>query len=70
MGLSWWHLVIVLAVFVLLFGAGRISALMADAGKGFKSFRRAVAEGDEEKIRPEPVNTKPRQRNATRGKRA
>ena len=44
MGLSWWHILIVLAVFMLLFGAGRISGLMGDIAKGLKSFNKAMAE--------------------------
>ena len=30
MGLSWWHILLVLLVFVLLFGTGKISGLMGD----------------------------------------
>jgi len=52
MGLSWWHIVLVLLVFVLLFGGGKISALMGDVAKGLKSFKTGMAEDDEEE-RPE-----------------
>jgi sec-independent protein translocase protein TatA len=52
MGLSWWHIVLVLLVFVLLFGRGKISALMGDVAKGIKSFKMGIAE-DEEEERPE-----------------
>ena len=47
-GLSWWHILLVLVVFVLLFGAGRISGLMADTAKGLKSFKKGLADEDEE----------------------
>lgn len=40
--LSAWHWLIVLAIIFLLFGRGRISALMGDVGKGIGSFRREV----------------------------
>ena len=54
MGLSWWHILLVLLVFVLLFGAGRISGLMGDIAKGLKSFNRAMtADDDEERPRGE-----------------
>ena len=52
MGLSWWHILLVLLVFVLLFGAGRISGLMGDIAKGLKSFNRAMTADDDEE-RPE-----------------
>jgi sec-independent protein translocase protein TatA len=47
-GLSGWHLLLVLVVFVLLFGAGRISGLMADLAKGLKSFKKGMADSDDE----------------------
>ena len=40
MGLSWWHILLVLLVFVLLFGTGKISGLMGDLAKGIKSFKK------------------------------
>jgi len=39
MGLSWWHILLVLLVFVLLFGTGKISGLMGDTAKGIRAFR-------------------------------
>ncbi|MBZ9696476.1 MULTISPECIES: twin-arginine translocase TatA/TatE family subunit [unclassified Mesorhizobium] len=42
--LSAWHWLIVFAVIILLFGRGRISALLADIGKGIGGFRREVRE--------------------------
>ena len=48
MGLSWWHIILVLLVFVLLFGAGRISGLMGDIAKGLRSFNRTMTEDDDE----------------------
>ena len=53
MGLSWWHILLVLVVFVLLFGAGRISSLMGDIAQGLRSFKKGMAEDDGES-RPEP----------------
>jgi sec-independent protein translocase protein TatA len=44
---SIWHWLIVLLVIVLLFGAGRISGVMGDLGKGLKSFKKGMSEEDE-----------------------
>ena len=40
------HWLVVLAVVVLLFGAGRISGIMGDVAKGIKSFKKGLAEDD------------------------
>ena len=74
MGLSWWHILFVLAVFVLLFGAGRISGLMSDLAKGLRSFNKAMAEEDDDERRGveliENKGTMPRRRTAPRVKRS
>jgi sec-independent protein translocase protein TatA len=46
MGLSWSHILIVLVLFVLLFGRGKISELMGDVAQGIKSFKKGIAEDD------------------------
>ena len=54
MGLgSGWHWLLVLLVFVLLFGAGKISGLMGDLAKGIKTFKKEMADGGEEPEEPE-----------------
>jgi sec-independent protein translocase protein TatA len=53
MGLSWSHILIVLVLFVLLFGRGKISELMGDLAQGIKSFKKGIAE-DESKAEAEP----------------
>jgi sec-independent protein translocase protein TatA len=58
MGLSWSHILIVLVLFVLLFGRGKISELMGDVAQGIKSFKKGMAE-DEEKP-AEPAKPSPR----------
>ena len=40
--LSIWHLLIVLAVVMVLFGAGRIPTLMGDLAKGVKAFKKGM----------------------------
>jgi sec-independent protein translocase protein TatA len=54
MGLSWSHILIVLVLFVLLFGRGKISELMGDVAQGIKSFKKGMAEDDEPAKEPEP----------------
>jgi len=51
MGLSWSHILIVLVLFVLLFGRGKISELMGDVAQGIKSFKKGISE-DEEEAKP------------------
>jgi sec-independent protein translocase protein TatA len=59
MGLgSGWHWLLVLLVFVLLFGAGKISGLMGDLAKGIKSFKKEMADPGEEPEEPAKPETK------------
>ncbi len=46
MGLSFWQIAIVVLLFVLLFGRGKISDLMGDVAKGIKSFKKGLSEED------------------------
>ncbi len=39
---SIWHLLIVLVVVILLFGAGRLPTLMGDMAKGVKAFKKGL----------------------------
>ncbi|MBV8169105.1 MAG: twin-arginine translocase TatA/TatE family subunit [Alphaproteobacteria bacterium] len=41
---SVWHLLIVLVVVVVLFGAGRIPTLMGDMAKGIKAFKKGMSD--------------------------
>ena len=50
---SLWQILIVVVLLVLLFGRGKISALMGDVAKGIKSFKRGMAE--DETAAPEPA---------------
>ncbi len=54
MGLSWSHILIVLVLFVLLFGRGKISELMGDVAQGIKSFKKGMAEDEEPAKEPGP----------------
>jgi len=63
---SIWPWIIVLAIVLLLFGRGKVSGLMGDVAQGMKSFRKGLADDDDEvaqNARPieratvEPINT-------------
>ena len=43
MGISFWQIAIVVVLVVLLFGRGKISALMGDVAKGIKSFKKGMS---------------------------
>ncbi|MEJ7934034.1 twin-arginine translocase TatA/TatE family subunit [Sphingobium sp. AN558] len=50
------HWVIVLLVVMLLFGGGRISGLMGDVAKGIKSFKKGMAEDDDDVASAKPAS--------------
>jgi sec-independent protein translocase protein TatA len=70
MGLSWSHILIVLVLFVLLFGRGKISELMGDVAQGIKSFKKGMAEDDEKPAKPAEPAPKTIEHKADVGSRA
>lgn len=46
MGLSIWHLLVVVLVVVLLFGTKRLPNVMEDMAKGIKSFKKGLKDED------------------------
>ena len=46
MGISFWHIVIVLLVVLLLFGAGKIPRLMKDLGSGITAFKKGLKDNE------------------------
>jgi sec-independent protein translocase protein TatA len=72
MGLSWSHILIVLVLFVLLFGRGKISELMGDVAHGIKSFKKGMNEDEEASAAETKViehqGTKPAAKSAARAK--
>ncbi len=52
--LSWTHILVVVALVVLLFGTGRVSDLMGDVAKGIKSFKKGLADDDDEPAARKP----------------
>tara|TARA_S200000501_G_scaffold194789_1_gene183494 strand:- start:397 stop:582 length:186 start_codon:yes stop_codon:yes gene_type:complete len=49
MGISFWQILIVVALLVILFGRGKISEFMGDVAKGVKSFKKGINDDDEQK---------------------
>lgn len=45
---SFWHWFIVLAVVLIIFGAGKLPNVMGDLAKGIKNFKSGMKEGEEE----------------------
>ncbi len=52
------HWIVVVLVIVLLFGGGRISGVMGDVAKGIKSFKKGLADDEDDTA----SNAKPAQR--------
>ena len=50
---SIWHMLILLAVVLLMFGKGKISEIMGDFAKGIKSFKKGMAEDEDVAKAPE-----------------
>jgi sec-independent protein translocase protein TatA len=46
-GFSIWHLLVVLAVAMLLFGAGRVSEMGKGLGEGIRNFKKGLREDEE-----------------------
>lgn len=49
MGLSIWHILVVLLVVMLVFGTKRLPGTMEDLAKGLKAFKRGLKDDDEPK---------------------
>lgn len=49
MGMSIWHLLLILIVVMILFGAGKLPQVMGDVGKGIKALKKGLKEDEETK---------------------
>jgi sec-independent protein translocase protein TatA len=49
------HWIVLVLVVVLLFGGGRVSSLMGDVAKGIKSFKKGLADDDEDVASAKPA---------------
>ena len=52
MGLSVWHILIVLLVVLIVFGAGKLPQVMADLGKGVRQFKAGMDSEKPEQLPP------------------
>lgn len=48
MGLSIGHTVLLLAIVLVVFGAGKLPRVMGDIAKGVKAFKNGIKDGEEE----------------------
>jgi sec-independent protein translocase protein TatA len=48
-GFSFWHILILAIILLLLFGGNRFSAMMGDVAKGLKCFKQGMADDEDEK---------------------
>ena len=44
---SFWHILILAIILLLLFGGNRFSSMMGDVAKGLKSFKQGMSEDEE-----------------------
>ena len=56
---SIWQILIVVLLVVVLFGRGKISALMGDMAKGIKAFKRGMADDEAEPRKVERAEGEP-----------
>lgn len=61
MGLSFWHIIVVLLVVILMFGVGkgRIPQIMGDMGKGLRSFKSGLKGDLSDDDKPEQPKSLP-----------
>ena len=56
LGMSIWKILIIAGIVMLVFGRGKVSELMGDVAKGIKSFKKGMAEDENE---PTVIDQKP-----------
>lgn len=52
-GIGVWQVLLILAIVLIIFGAGKLPRVMGDFGKGLKSFKSGLKEDEEENNQPE-----------------
>jgi len=57
--MSLMHWLVVLAIVLVLFGAGKLPRMMGDFAKGIKAFKAGMKEGDEETAETPPAQVPP-----------
>ncbi|WP_338116400.1 twin-arginine translocase TatA/TatE family subunit [Thalassospira lucentensis] len=48
MGIGVWQIVLILAIVLIIFGAGKLPKVMGDMGKGIKSFKAGINEKEQD----------------------
>jgi len=61
--LSLWHILILVAVLMLVFGAKRIPEIGASLGKGIQEFKRGLSSSTSDEPPPPPKGDRPRRLN-------
>ena len=56
---SWFKLVLVVGLIMVLFGRGKISEFMGDFAKGIKSFKRGLSDDPDEADAPKGIEDRP-----------
>jgi sec-independent protein translocase protein TatA len=56
MGLSFGHILLVLVVVLVLFGAGKLPGVMGDLGKGLRNFKDGLKSGEDKNADPSDKN--------------
>ncbi|MEQ9811783.1 MAG: twin-arginine translocase TatA/TatE family subunit [Azospirillaceae bacterium] len=56
-----WQVLLILAIVLIIFGAGKLPRVMGDFGKGIKSFKTGMKEAEEEEARDEQSTQTARQ---------
>lgn len=52
-GIGVWQVLLILAIVLIIFGAGKLPRVMGDFGKGLKSFKSGLKEDEEENSQSE-----------------
>lgn len=53
-GIGVWQVLLILAIVLIIFGAGKLPRVMGDFGKGLKSFKTGLKEEEEESAEDAP----------------
>jgi len=53
MGMSFGHLIVILIIILVLFGAGKLPQVMSDLGKGLKAFKDGLGSKDNDSKKDE-----------------
>ena len=69
MSIGIWQIVLILAIVLILFGAGKIPRVMGDVAKGIKSFKSGMKEeeNNEEVVKDDVVSSVKKETDETKG---